>query len=103
MAVALLNANCTTAPATAVLFGFTYCVRASIPSTPTTAILADESPLGRSEAFAVFRGIEAVCPLGKRCAVIRVAELVVLPGVDEFVAHGRTELLPAVRVIGVPC
>ena len=35
-------------------------------------------------------------------AVIRVTELVVLPRVDEFVAHGRTEVLPPVLFIGLP-
>jgi hypothetical protein len=53
VAVALLDANCTVALATAVLFGVTDGFRASIPGTPTAAVLADEPPLGCSEAFAV--------------------------------------------------
>ncbi|WP_435157379.1 hypothetical protein [Haladaptatus sp. DFWS20] len=61
---------------------------------PTAAVLADEPPLWRSEPFAVLRGIEIVRPAGERPTVIRVVELVVLPGVNEFVPDGGTELLP---------
>ena len=48
------------------------------------------------------RGVQGVSSVGERCFMIYVTELVVLPGVDEFVADGFTELLPAVLFVGRP-
>jgi hypothetical protein len=50
----------------------------------------------------VLRGIKSVRPTGEHFAVIRVTELVVLPGVNEFVSDGRTELFPPVVFVGRP-
>ena len=102
MAVALLDANCTAAPTTAVLLRVTDGLRPAIPGNPTAAVLAHEPPLGRSEAFTVLRGVEAVRPASEHCAVICVAELVVLLGVNEFVPNNGTELLPPVLFVGRP-
>jgi hypothetical protein len=46
------------------------------------------------------RGVEWVCPSSERRAVTRFIELVVLPGVDVFVANRGTELLPTVSFVG---
>ena len=54
------------------------------------------------ESFAVLGSIEIVRPAGERCLVIGVAELVVLPGVNEFVPDSRTKLLPPVVSVGCP-
>jgi hypothetical protein len=80
VAVALFDTNCTAALATAVLFGVTDRLRASVARNATATVLADEPPHGCSEAFAVLRGIEIVRPAGERWTVIRVTELVVFVG-----------------------
>lgn len=46
------------------------------------------------EAFAVLLNIEGVRPAGERSPVVCLTELVILPGVDEFVPDGFAELLP---------
>ena len=68
--------------------------RAAIARNPTAAVLAYQPPLWGGEAFAMSRDIEIVRPAGEHPPVIRVIELVVLPGVNEFVSDGGTELLP---------
>ncbi len=102
LAVALFDANCTAALTTAVLFRVAHCFRASIAGNPTVTVLADEPPLWRGEAFAVLRSIKGVRPPGERRTVIRVAELVILPGVNEFVPDGGTELFPPVVFVSRP-
>ncbi len=92
MTVAFLDAERPTALTTAVLLGVADGLRASIPGNPTAPVLAHQLPLGCSESLTVLRGVEAVHPTGERCSVVSVAELVVLPGVNEFVPDGGTEL-----------
>ena len=50
----------------------------------------------------MLRCVEGVDPAVERSAVVSVAELVVLPGVDEFVPDDGTGLLPTVLFVGLP-
>ncbi|WP_368410764.1 cupin domain-containing protein [Haladaptatus pallidirubidus] len=68
-----------------------------------TTVFTNELPLRRGETFAVPRGIEHVHLSDERHPVVIFAILVILPGVDQLVAHCRTELLPTVRVVGRLC
>ena len=90
----------TPALTTAVLLGVTDGLRASIRGIrpPQSLQWPPLWRVKRSQCCEVSSGPS----LGERSPVICLAELVVLPGVNEFVPDGRTELLPAVVFVGRP-
>jgi hypothetical protein len=71
-------------------------------SNPISAILANDPPHGCSESPTVLLFVVGIDPAVECHSLIRVAELVVLPGVNEFMPNGGTELLPAVVFVGFP-
>lgn len=68
----------------------------------STALGTNHPPVRRFEPLTVLGCVEGVRPAIERSPVICLPELVVLPCVNEFVANGRTELLPAVLLERVP-
>jgi hypothetical protein len=97
----LLDAEQPTAVATAVQLGVFGDFRALEARKFSTAPIANHPPVRRFEPLAMLGCVERIRPLVERSPVVRLSKLVVLPCVNQFLTHGRTELLPAVLLEGV--
>lgn len=89
-------------PSTGVPAGSLDDLRPAIAWVTAPAVPTDDPVLRLRVPAAVAVRLERLEPLAKGRAVVRRPALVVLPGVDQFVAYRSGELLPAVGLVGVP-